>query len=843
MIMKNSLTFFGSFIVFFLCFSVSLKAQTALPLIYSPDSWVNSTITKGDTLIVGGRFKNVGKYTGGGALFYSTSDQPDLNFPKFNGNVWASTPDGSGGFYVYGDFYRESELPQARNFRIEHILANNTFDANFSLPVTGNGITYLFFYKGILYIGCWLGIAPTVNGQQLAKLSGLNVSTKTLVTWLPSIIEANSQIDRIFASGSTLYFIGKFNEVGGVVRQDIASIEIGTGVIRPWYPGNNWVNYYYYGDLVFYKDKVIIGGKFNDNNLPGDFACAMVDTLNGQSFTYMFQTDCTTYPATCLFHGASVERLAIKNDMLFTFSSGTFDTRVTALNLNAFVSSVDNGTIWKKYFNMIARPSDMVIIDNSLFLMGQNFEEVYLTNHLNTSPENIERKIKNGAKLNIHTGALENWFPDLTGYISDEVKTMSVIENKIFAGGWFSHARGIERKGIYMMNAITEEILPFDLDFSSIEVQSLKLVGDTLYVGGSLNPVPNENYSVLAFNVKTGSRLEWGIPNFNYTFSDMEVSKEFVFIGGSLVENPNGTGRKNLFAFDRKTGQLQSWAPNPDLPVKAFHIANNQIYVGGDFTNISGQSRNKGASYNLADLSLTSWNPNANGSVNSIFAKNGVVWIGGQFSQVGGINNKLIAPVDPINGVLAFNTNSDLAYYQVNGMISKGCKLFAGGDFTLNYPTNTCNTLAINNLASNTFVPNNDFCLNLSYATDARIFSLSMVGDDLFFGGMFSKINSNTKNPYLGRIRFPSNYFTPCEIGNCGNALSLISTADDYNTGTYIQKTNMEISATNKITGNSQVTFKSGKSITLQPNTANSSGFLVRPAAGGSFKAEIEPCN
>lgn len=841
--MKNLFVFLSSFIGFLFCFIIQSEAQTELPLTYSPDSWVNTTLTKGDTLIVGGYFKNVGKYTGGGALLSSTSDEPNMSFPKFNGTISASTPDGSGGFYIYGDFYRESEPPNASNYRIEHILANNAFDPTFSLPVNSSGITNLFFYEGILYIGCWLGGAPEVNGQQLKKLSGLNVITKTLVAWLPSIAEVNDQVDRIFASGNSLYFIGNFDQVGGVLRKDIASVKIGTGVVRSWYPGNNWGSYNVYNDLIFYKDKVIIGGGFRDATAFGGHGCAMVDTVGGQSFTYMFQADYVNYPNTALYWAAWVNRFALKNDLLLVYTTGTFDTRVTALNLGAFHSASDNGTLWKKYFNMTAAPADMAVIDNSLFLLGSSFDAVYLTNHTNESEDDIERKIKGGAKVNINTGALESWFPDPVGSITNTVRTMSVAGDKIFAGGLFSHLKGVERQGIYMMNAQTETILPFNLDFSSIVVQSLKLVGDTLYVGGTLSPVLFEDYGVLAFNIKTGNRLDWGIPGFGYTFGDMEVSKQYVFIGGSLTENPNGTGRKNLFAFDRKTGQLQSWAPNPNLPVKALHVANDQLYVGGDFTIISGQGRSKAASYNLADLSLTNWNPNANGSVNSIFSKNGVVWIGGQFSQVGNINNKLIAPVDPVSGALEFSTNSNLAYYQVNTMIAKGCKLFVGGDFTLNYPTNTCNTLAINNLANNAFVSTDNFCLNLQSTSNTRISDLSIVGNDLFFGGYFNKVNNNTKNPYLGRIRFPANYFTPCEIANCGNSLSLTSTVDDYSTGTYIQKTNMAISATNKISGDSQITYKSGSSILLMPNTANNSGFAAKPGIGGSFKAEIGPCN
>src|SRR6218665_3347555 len=133
--MENLLILSSSFIFAFLCFIAQSKAQTDSPLTYSPDGIVTNMIAKGDTLIVGGTFNHVGKYTGGGALFSSASAQPDLSFPKFNGSVYRSTSDGNGGFYVIGNFYKESENPGDGKGRLEHLLANNTFDPNFSLNV------------------------------------------------------------------------------------------------------------------------------------------------------------------------------------------------------------------------------------------------------------------------------------------------------------------------------------------------------------------------------------------------------------------------------------------------------------------------------------------------------------------------------------------------------------------------------------------------------------------------------------------------------------------------------------------------------------------------------------
>lgn len=72
-------------------------------------------------------------------------------------------------------------------------------------------------------------------------------------------------------------------------------------------------------------------------------------------------------------------------------------------------------------------------------------------------------------------------------------------------------------------------------------------------------------------------------------------------------------------------------------------------------------------------------------------------------------------------------------------------------------------------------------------------------------------------------------------ISNCNSPITLFSTADDYNSGTQLKKTNETITATNKLTGTANVIYLSGKSVTLNQ------GFKVDN--GTVFKAEIGDCN
>ena len=61
----------------------------------------------------------------------------------------------------------------------------------------------------------------------------------------------------------------------------------------------------------------------------------------------------------------------------------------------------------------------------------------------------------------------------------------------------------------------------------------------------------------------------------------------------------------------------------------------NQIFLGGQFSSVGGQPRNRIASL-AAFGPVTSWDPNANGTVHSIAQVGSTVYVGGAFGTIGG---------------------------------------------------------------------------------------------------------------------------------------------------------------------------------------------------------------
>lgn len=735
-------------------FAINAWAQTQISPRYSVDADVNTLTSYGDTLIVGGNFYNVGVYTGGIASFTTTSDEPDLSFPKISGYVKTSTPDGSGGFYIYGIFRKESEDANGFSYpRIEHIKSDKTFDTAFSLPVNALfGVNKLLYHQGLLYIGS--SYMTSINNQLAGDLAAIDVITKLPVTWIPSVtISYLGGISGMHIRNNCLYITGGFTEVGGQPRKNIAAIQLYTGIVKAWDFAANFAYAQGYSDIEFYQDKVIISGGFANEITPqsGGHACAITDTISGLSVEYIFKTT----GSNPLYFAAGAGALAIKGDTLFAYTSGTFDTRVTAINL-----ATNYSAIWKKYFNMIANAVNMEVNGSELIIGGTNFSEIYLTNISNSDPTDIERKIRGIVKLNTGTGNLINYFPDPVN--GSSVLTLSLQNDKIFIGGNFTHVKSFDRTGIVMIKASTQEILPFNINLYGHSIRDFKIIDTTLYAAGGYFQVNGvtQNTSVLSFSLRSGALLPWASPGLG-TANTIEGNNQYIFIGGDLAEPGNVNDRKNLFAINRQTGALSSWSPNPNLGVLSLHLSEGKLYAGGNFTNISGAARNYLASFDTATSLLNDWNPNPDWIVTSIESSYGTIWVGGYFGNIGGVSAYHFAGLNSSSGAVL---HKPLPAYAgaaaVNAIAVEGCHVIVGSNFRKSNLSN-CNDLFVYDMYNKEFLSDSIFCQDINDLS-GNVKALSIIGDEVYFGGTFSKVNGKSNASNLERIKFPAGYFAGC---------------------------------------------------------------------------------
>lgn len=731
---KKSPLFYHITIATCLLFFNLLKAQEMLPPKYSVDGQIRSTVTIGDTLVLGGSFTSVGIYTGGGAFFNVPEHTPDLNLPKFNGSVYCTAPDGNGGMYIYGNYYREDENPDAQHKRIEHLLPNATFenDFTFTVNVWGQGITKLIVYNNILY-GCGYDI-ETINNTNVGNFFAINTTSREIVSWIPDI---NGSVNSIGAYNGILYFSGAFNLVGGIARENNAAIEIGTGNVTQWEPAISGG----FNDIKFYNENAILGGGFHDGTFT-EHACAIVDVTTGQSVQYLLTSEAEH--TNHFYWAASVGRMTLSGNMLYVSGRGTFDTVIAAINLST------NTVVWRKYLNMIADCHDILVHDGNVYAVGWAFTNIYQGQLQEVTEANITGLIS----LDAATGNFNsNWRGDIMGQAKD-AHCLNMFNDKLFAGGDFSHVNGALRSNICMIDTTNDILLPFKVDFSYFSwINALKIDGSTLYVGGELGSVADVEYNVplLAFDINTAAILPWH-PPISGNCRALETIGNIVYAGGSLTTTGDN-GRQHLFAINKNDASLATWHPNPNQPVNALYITNDTLYAGGEFSSIANQPRSQLASFNR-NLDISNWDPSPDGYVNTITSDNdGAIWIGGNFNNVGSVPSYLISGINAINGQVVHSPLTG-GYYSIFSISAKGNWVIAGGELNLS-DENPCNTMIMYNKQTNTLA--NDFCMNFSSA--GNVYTIAPIGNDIYFGGNFLGINQRTQAKGLNRLGFEEGFF------------------------------------------------------------------------------------
>ncbi len=137
------------------------------------------------------------------------------------------------------------------------------------------------------------------------------------------------------------------------------------------------------------------------------------------------------------------------------------------------------------------------------------------------------------------------------------------------------------------------------------------------------------------------------------------VVGDTVYVGGSFSEarpagspaGVNTVARTNMLAYNIVTGELvSSFAPNPNAQVRTITASpdGSRIYVGGDFTTMSGERRNRIAAFSTATNQLVgSFSPNIGYHVHDIAVTDDTVYVGGNFLNVGSTYRGRLAAFAP----------------------------------------------------------------------------------------------------------------------------------------------------------------------------------------------------
>lgn len=295
------------------------------------------------------------------------------------------------------------------------------------------------------------------------------------------------------------------------------------------------------------------------------------------------------------------------------------------------------------------------------------------------------------ARYNRCTGVLDaTWNPNINSY----VHTIAVSGNDIYVGGQFTNVGGVSRNKIAKLNYTTGAPDGAWNPNANGKVQTIAVLGGEVYVGGEFTVIGGQNRNHLAkLNTTDGAAvLQWN-PNPTITtqyvivgVNIIAVSDNNVFVGGTFTDI-GGQSRTNLAKLDNVYGIADNaWnAYFVSGELYALAVSAGDLYVGGYFTTIGGVSR-----VNLAKLSVSNasvdvdWNANLTQNstvIRAISVSGNDIYVGGIFSAIGGQSRSVLAKLNNTNGnaasdwSLTFGQNS---YIQNNSLMSNNGQIFAG---------------------------------------------------------------------------------------------------------------------------------------------------------------------
>lgn len=730
------------------------SAQALVKKMSSANGSVYATYKSGNSYYIGGDFNYVGLNTGYGALTKTTDDYPNMDFPQFNGNIYALVPDNNGGWYAGGAFTTVGGISKSY---LAHIKSDNTVDAAFN-GNCNSSVKAILKVGNRLYIG---GSFNSVNGTTRQYAAALNATTgAVLLAWNPSPDYTVNTITAVYSADTTIWLGGDFSNINtsttSISRPRLAKVNNTNGnFISGSLSADNSIS-----KLVTRGDSVFVAGSFTRLGLKTDYLASI-----GEGSSSADQS----MPAT-----NNVIRCIIPDGTGGWYVGGYF-TQIGGVARN-YVARVKADKTVDANFNASCNYAVLAMVkDGAKLYLGGAF----------TSVNNTTRSYL--AAVNATTGVLyASWTPSANG----QVNTLALEDTTVLAGGTFYSISG---KNAYRFAALSKTngtpIGGFP-GFNST-VNKIAVRGDSVLTGGSYtysayyspysaaittiasNVTPNANFPATngsiycvvrdgagnyyvggsftqiggvnrAYIAKLNSSFQvvtgW-VPTVNSHVRTMALSGTTLYIGG-LFTTTNAISRPYISALNTANpGNNKPWnsSLNYNVYTLALDSANSSIYAGGQFSLVNGATtRNLLAKFNLTGTLDATWNPNAaggGGTVERLAISGTNVLAGGSFTSIGGIARNYLAKLNKTTGG-AVNWATANSY--VYAMYVDGTSCYVGGYF--NSLTSTAGSVTLRNYLGAITISNGAIG-NFNPSPNSYVYSISKSGTSVYYGGQFYLVN------------------------------------------------------------------------------------------------------
>jgi hypothetical protein len=275
-----------------------------------------------------------------------------------------------------------------------------------------------------------------------------------------------------------------------------------------------------------------------------------------------------------------------------------------------------------------------------------------------------------------------------------------------------------------------------------------------IFIGGDFTQVDGVKRSRLAHLLKDGSvDLTWN-PSVNGIVRSLVFflgSPKSLVVGGDFTAI-NGQTRNHLASLN-SDGTVSNWDPNVDGNIYVLLVGgpggSNVLFVGGEFTNVSGQPRNNLAYINNGG-NVMSFNPSVSGGgVYSLYFFENTLYVGGSFLSINDISRNGVASIrypDKLTSWAPVITSSNGSAPRVLSINQSGNLLFLGGQFdTADGSARTC--LAAYDITNGNLSATFNPILQSSAGLALTVNDITLLGNTtVLIGGTFARVNNQLRN-------------------------------------------------------------------------------------------------
>ncbi|WP_170932507.1 MBG domain-containing protein [Belliella buryatensis] len=322
------------------------------------------------------------------------------------------------------------------------------------------------------------------------------------------------------------------------------------------------------------------------------------------------------------------------------------------------------------------------------------------------------------------------------------VSAIAEDNNYFYIGGTFTSVGGA-RPGRFAKISTTNDQVTVDQPLADRNVNVVVPDGSGgWFIGGLIRVVDGLPRLGIAHIFSDGTLdLEWD-PKMSSgaVVNSIVVLGSDIYVGGSF-SMVGGQTRNNLVKLNKTTGEVDlDWDPNiTGGAVNTIVVSDGDIYVGGSFTSVGGLTRNRLVKLNNTIGAVdASWDPNPNNTVQKITISGDDIYLGGVFTSIGGVSYNRLAKLNKTTGTAdaTWNPNPNNTVFD---MAIASDAIYVGGNFT-SVGGETRNRLAkLNKITGEvdpTWNPDSGGVIN----------SIAISGSDIFVGGTFTTVGGLSRD-------------------------------------------------------------------------------------------------